>query len=110
MLTKIKRLYEQARSRVVCFPAREVSELKEKIAKLTDEMEANDLELQTMPDLVAETVMLWDEVGKLREVSMKGEANVAALNGLHEEVLAVKKTVVELLPVAEMNREVRVDA
>lgn len=45
-------------------------------------METKYLKLVTMPDIVAQTSMLWEESGKVREVAMKSEANVAVLNGL----------------------------
>lgn len=93
MLTKVKRLYKQARSRVANLRAVEVSKLREKISNLTDEVEAKYLELQTMPGLVAETAMLWEGAGKFCDVAKNGEGNVAVLNSLQEEVLAVKKDV-----------------
>lgn len=65
MLTKVKMLFEQARSRVVSLRAVDVSELREKIDELTDGVEAKVQELQTIPGLVAETSMLREEAGKL---------------------------------------------
>lgn len=90
MLLKVKRLYEQARSRVVSLRAAELSELREKINKLIDEVEANNLELRSMQVLVAEATMLRKETSKHREISNQGEVDVAALGGLQEEVLLLK--------------------
>lgn len=45
MLTKVKKLYEQARGRVVCLCAVDESELSGKIDTLTDKVEAKNLEL-----------------------------------------------------------------
>lgn len=88
MLIKDKRLYEQARSRVVTISAEEVFELREKIEKLTDDVKAKILE--PMPVLVEEATTLLEEVSRLRKFAMKGVDNVAVLSGLQEEVLAVK--------------------
>lgn len=94
MLTKIKRLYERARSRVVSLCVVDVLELRDKIDPPTDEMEAKHLELKTMSVIVVETSMLREETAKLREVATKGEANVVVFVGLQEEVFAAKKTIV----------------
>lgn len=66
ILSKVDRLHEKARSMVVNLGAAEVSGLREKIDKLTDEVEAKDLELQIMSGLVAETAILWEETAKPR--------------------------------------------
>lgn len=101
MSPKVKRLYEQARLRVVSLHAVEMSELREKMDKLTDEVEAKDLDLQTMSGLVEETATLQVEVGKLLEVAKKVKANIAIVIGLHKDGLAVKKSVAKILLVAE---------
>lgn len=54
MLPKVIKLYEQTRAREVVFRSAKVSELWEKINKLTTEGEVEDLELQTMQGLVEE--------------------------------------------------------
>lgn len=73
-----------------------LSEHREKSDKLIDEVEAKDLQLQTMKGLVAETAMVQKEATKLRESDKKGDVNGAILGGLQEEFLAVKKAVPEL--------------
>lgn len=90
--------------------AEEVSEPLEKIDKLTGGVDAKDLELQSMLGIVAETAILHEEASKLCEIAKNGEAIVAVLIGLQKELLAVKKAVPELLPVAEKTQNVRVDA
>lgn len=86
MPSKVKRHYEQRRLRVVSLRVVEVSELREKIDKVTDDVEAKDLVHQRIPGLIAETSMLLEETIKIREVAKKGEANVAVLGDLQEEV------------------------
>lgn len=108
MLCKFKRLYKKARSMVVILSVVEVSGLRKKINKLTDEVKAKDLELQIIPGLVAETAMPLEETAKLRGVAKKGEATVALLVDLQKGVLT--KTVAEILPVAEKVRDVQWEA
>lgn len=94
---------------VVSVRVLKVSDFWGKLDKLTDEVEPKELELQNMLGLVAETAMVGQQTANLREVSKKVEANVAVLDGLQEEVLAVKKAVAELFAAAEKVRDVRLD-
>lgn len=110
LLSKVKRLYDQVRPRVVSLRAIKVSELREKIDKLKDEVNAKDQELLTISGHVAKTAMLRKEAGKLLEISKRSETNVAVISGLQEEVSDVKKVVAELLPFVEKSRDGRVDA
>lgn len=64
MLSKVKKLYEQARVRVVSLRAVEISEHREKIDTLTNEVEANELRLQTMPGLVEDITTFQTYVSK----------------------------------------------
>lgn len=100
MLTKVKKLYEQARAKVVGLHDTEVYEPWEKIDNLTDEVEAKDLELQTMQGLEEEATKLWSEVTELREALAKDEANVAMISGLQKKISAVMEAVAESLPAA----------
>lgn len=63
-----------------------------------------------MPDLGSHIAMVREETDELREISEKRKADVSVLGGLQEEVLAVKKTVAEFLPIAEKTQDVRLDA
>lgn len=126
VLSKIKRIFKQAQSRMMSLRTVEASELRKRIDKLTDEVEAKNLEHQIMPGLVEEIAMLREWTAKLREDAKKDEANVAVfkmserrgfgswegcswgttgggegLRCLQEEVLAVEKAVAEVLQVAE---------
>lgn len=58
MLSKVKRLYKQTRSRMVSLCAVEVFELQENIDKLTGEERMKHMEFQSIPYLATETVML----------------------------------------------------
>lgn len=83
---------------------------EKKVAKITDEVKAKDLELQTTPGLVSQIAIFQERNAKLREISKKDEANVDVLGGLHEDILAVEKAVAELLPAAAMVCDVRLKA
>lgn len=67
-LTKIERLHNQTRSWEISLRMVEVSEHREKIDKLTVEVKAKHLELQTMSGLVATSAMPREECGKHLEV------------------------------------------
>lgn len=62
----------------------EVSKLWEKIGTLTAEVKAKDLELQTMPGLVAEATKLRSMVNELRKAVAKNEENVLVMSGLQK--------------------------
>lgn len=89
MLSKIERIFMQARLRIVRFCLVKGSNLGRKIDKLSDKLEANYLELKTTLDFVAETGILRKEVGKLQEFPKRTEASVHVLVGLQKKILAV---------------------
>lgn len=101
MVFKIRSLYEQTLSRVVCLRAVEMSKLGEKIRTLTGKVEAKSVVLQAMLSLVDETTTLRAEVVKLRDVDTECEANVAISSGLQKEILVLKEAVSEILPAAK---------
>lgn len=57
-LTKVKKLYAQARARVLDLCAVEVFGLRKNIDRITDEVMENALKLQTILDLVEDTTNL----------------------------------------------------
>lgn len=59
MITKVKRLYEQVRSKVISLLEVELTNLREKIETHIDDLEAKDPELQNMSDLVARLLLIW---------------------------------------------------
>lgn len=65
MRSKIERRYDHTRSTVIRFHVVKVSDLWEKIHLLTLEVEANDLEFQTMPSFVEEITVLREDSAKL---------------------------------------------
>lgn len=67
---------------MLSFRATKVSELQEKIDKVTNGEKAKDLELQTMPGIVVETAMFRKENAKRREPLMECKENVPGLGRL----------------------------
>lgn len=55
----------------------EMSELRDKIDKFTDEIEAKNMELQTMPGHLEKTFMFRRETAKPQEVTKKSNAYVS---------------------------------
>lgn len=90
--------------------AAEVSELREKIEEPSDDVEAKDLRLQTVPGLVDETTTLRKEVSKLWEVAAESEKYLVVLSGSQEEVLEAKEAAAELLPAVEKGCDLWVDS
>lgn len=97
MLTKDKKLYEQADVKVGLHAA-EVSDVRDKIDTLADEAGTIDQELQTMPYIEKKASMLWTETAKLRKAVVEDDAIVAFKSGLRKEASAEKKAVGEFLP------------
>lgn len=87
------------------FRAAEVSNRRARIETLTDEVEATNLELQTMPGVLEEATKLQSEPAKLRKAVVKDKANVAVMSGLQKEISVVKEALVELLPAVEKSRD-----
>lgn len=84
---KVKKLYMQARARVVGLRAFEVSEIREKINRLLDVVEAKNLELQTMPGGVEDGKNVCSDVVKLRAALAKDKVHVAVMSGLRKILL-----------------------
>lgn len=76
-----------------------MSELRKKIDKRTDKVETNDLELQKILGFEAESATLCKETVNLHEPAETSEATITVFVDLQEEVLAVEKAVVGVLPV-----------
>lgn len=110
MLIMVKKLYEQARARVVDLRAAEVSDLGGKIDTLTYKWEAKKLKLHTISGLSEEISKLRHEAAKHWEAVAEDKASVAVMSSLRKAVSAVGEAVPDLLPAVEKSVSLQADA
>lgn len=108
MLIKVKRFYEQAQSRVVSSRAVELSELREKVKKLIDDVKEKDLELQALTALLWRLLCFEKRSLDFGKSLKKGKR--CCFRCLQENVLTMEKAIAELLPVAKKARDLQMDA
>lgn len=86
---------------VVGIFAAEVFEIRKTFNTLTDEEEAKDLKLKTIPVLAEEATKHGCKSTELHETVAEDESSAAVIKGFQKKVLAVQKASAELLPVVK---------
>lgn len=81
MEINVKKLYTQARGRVVRLRTAELSKLQKNIDTITVEDRLKDLKVQTMPGLVEKHTKLRTAVAQLWAALAKFKVNVAVMSG-----------------------------
>lgn len=81
---------------------------RERVEKLTDEVKAKDLDLQTILNLVEKATKILNEVAELCETAAKNRSLVLfVMDGLGIVVQAIKKVAAVLVPAVEKSRDLR---